>query len=270
MSGRYPAILEHPELGSEARRLHADAVEMLDDIVTNRLLTARGVAGLFPAAADVDDVLVFADGSRREIRERVPFLRQQARRNDDRPNRCLADFIAPGDSGRHDWLGAFVVSTGHGLEEMCARLEADHDDYRAIMARALADRLAEAFAERLHEQVRKNLWGYAEAENLDDQGRLSEEYRGIRPAPGYPACPDHSTKRVLFRLLAAEQNVGTQLTENCAIQPASAVAGWYFSHPAAMYFGVGRIDRDQAADYAARIGMSVEEAERWLAPNLAY
>jgi len=270
MSGRYPAILEHPELGSEARRLHADALEMLDDIVSNRLLTARGMAGLFPAAADVDDVLVFADESRREIRERVAFLRQQARRNDDRPNRCLADFIAPGDSGRHDWLGAFVVSTGQGLEEMCARLEADHDDYRAIMARALADRLAEAFAERLHEQVRKNLWGYAEAEDLDDQGLLSEEYRGIRPAPGYPACPDHSTKRLLFRLLAAEENVGTQLTENCAIQPASAVAGWYFSHPAALYFGIGRIERDQVVEYAARAGMSIEEAERWLAPNLAY
>jgi len=270
LSGRYPAILEHPEHGSEARQLHGDALEMLADIVANRLLTARGVAGLFPAAADVDDVLVFADESRREIRERVTFLRQQARRNDGRPNRCLADFIAPLDSDRHDWLGAFVVSTGHGLEEMCARLEAEHDDYRAIMARALADRLAEAFAERLHEQVRKELWGYAEAENLDNRGLLSGEYRGIRPAPGYPACPDHSTKRALFRLLAAEENAGTRLTENFAIQPAAAVAGWYFSHPAAAYFGIGRVDREQAGDYALRAGMSIEEAERWLAPNLAY
>jgi 5-methyltetrahydrofolate--homocysteine methyltransferase len=270
MAGKYPGIFDDPRVGEQARILYEDAVAVLDTITADGRLHARGVFGLFPAAALGDDIGVFKGPERRELVARVPGLRQQFGKSDGRPNLALADFVAPAESGREDWLGAFVVTTGHGLAEICSTFEKDHDDYRAILARSLADRLAEAFTERLHEQVRRHFWGYAGSEDLGSEGLIQEEYRGIRPAPGYPACPDHSVKRTLFDLLDAEGHSGVNLTETFAMLPAASVAGWYFSHPAATYFGIGRIDRDQVGDYAARNGLTVEEAERWLGPSLAY
>jgi 5-methyltetrahydrofolate--homocysteine methyltransferase len=270
LRGRYPAILDDPRFGEQARALHSDALELLASIVRGGTLKARAALGFFPAVALGDDIGLYEGAERREIVGRVPGLRQQSNKSGGRPNLALADFVAPAESGREDWLGAFVVTAGHGLPEMCASFEAEHDDYRAILARALADRLAEAFAERLHERVRRHYWGYAPGEDLDGEGLIQEEYRGIRPAPGYPACPDHSVKRTLFDLLDAEENVGVSLTESFAMLPAASVAGWYFSHPAATYFGVGRIGRDQVEDYAARNGRTLGEVERWLGPTLAY
>jgi 5-methyltetrahydrofolate--homocysteine methyltransferase len=270
LAGKFPAILDDPRFGEQARSLHRDALELLDSIVAGRRLQARGTLGLFPAVGLGDDIGVYAGTDRQEIAVRVPGLRQQSSKSESRPNLALADFVAPAESRREDWLGAFVVTAGHGLGEMCEAFEAEHDDYRAILARALADRLAEAFAERLHEQVRRDYWGYAADEDLDCEGLIQEEYRGIRPAPGYPACPDHSVKRVLFDLLDAERSTGVRLTESFAMQPAAAVAGWYFAHPASAYFGVGRVGRDQVEDYATRNGRTREEVERWLGPSLAY
>jgi 5-methyltetrahydrofolate--homocysteine methyltransferase len=270
LAGKYPRILDDPRVGEQARALYRDAVALLESIIAGRGLRARGALGLFPAAALGDDIAVFDGPERRTITARVPGLRQQFGKGDGRPNLALADFVAPADSGREDWLGAFVVTAGHGLVEMCEAFEKEHDDYQAILARALADRLAEAFAERLHEQVRRRFWGYAHAEELDGEGLIQEEYRGIRPAPGYPACPDHSVKQVLFDLLDAEHHTGVCLTESCAMLPAASVAGWYLSHPASTYFGIGRIDRDQVQDYATRNGLTIEEVERWLAPVLGY
>jgi len=270
IAGTYPRIFEDPRVGEQARILFDDGMAVLNSMIDAGTLRARGVLGLFPAAALGDDIEVFADAEHRERLALVPGLRQQFGKADGRSNMALADFVAPGDSGRPDWLGAFVVTAGLGLAEICAAFEQDHDDYRAILARSLSDRLAEAFAERLHEQVRRHYWGYAVAEALDNDGLIGEEYRGIRPAPGYPACPDHSVKRTLFDLLGAEERTGVILTESFAMLPAASVAGWYFSHPAATYFGVGRIDRDQVEDYAARRGVTLQEAERWLGPSLAY
>ena len=201
---------------------------------------------------------------------RLHFLRQQADKPADRPDFCLADFIAPKDSGKRDWIGAFVVTAGLGIEEHVARFEADHDDYNAILLKALADRLAEAFAERLHQRVRTEFWGYAPDEALDNEALIAERYRGIRPAPGYPACPDHSEKTTLFRLLDAERNAGVRLTESFAMYPAASVSGYYFSHPKSQYFVVGRVSKEQVEDYARRKGVSVAQAERWLAANLDY
>jgi len=270
LRGKYPAILDDPRFGEQARALHADALELLDSIVRGGTLGARAALGFFPAVALGDDIGLYAGAERREIVGRVPGLRQQSNKSGGRPNLALADFVAPAESGRPDWIGAFVVTAGHGLSDMCASFEAEHDDYRAILARALADRLAEAFAERLHERVRRHYWGYAPGEELDSEGLIQEEYRGIRPAPGYPACPDHSVKRILFDLLDAERSIGVSLTESFAMLPGASVAGWYFSHPAATYFGVGRVGRDQVEDYAARNGLSPSEVERWLGPSLAY
>ena len=270
LAGQYPRILDDPRVGEQARALFADASALLESIISDGRLRARGVLGLFPAAALEDDIGIYEGPGRRELIARVPGLRQQVSKSNGRPNLALADFVAPGESGREDWIGAFVITAGHGISEICAAFEEEHDDYGAILTRALADRLAEAFAERLHERVRRHFWGYAESEELDNQGLIQEEYRGIRPAPGYPACPDHSVKRTLFDLLNAEARAGVSLTENFAMLPAASVAGWYFSHPASTYFGIGRIDRDQVEDYAVRNGLTLEEAERWLAPSLAY
>ncbi len=275
LRGRYPAILDAPEVGPEARRLFADAEAMLDRIERDGLLTAHGVIGLFAAAAVGDDINLYVDGERDEILATSHHLRQQRPRAGDGTCHCLADLIAPRNSGRPDHVGAFVVSTGFGCSDLADRYERDGDSYSAILVKALADRLAEAFAERLHARVRREFWGYAsnealDNEALDNEALIREEYVGIRPAPGYPACPDHSEKRLLFQLLDAEKNVGVRLTENCAMDPAAAVSGWYFSHPASRYFGLGKIDRDQVSDYAERKGMTVAEVERWLAPNLAY
>jgi 5-methyltetrahydrofolate--homocysteine methyltransferase len=271
LAGKWPAILEDPVVGKAAQEVYGDALAMLQRILGRKWLTARGVVGLWPANAVGDDIAVFADERREGVMAVVHMLRQQmARDRADRPNRSLADFIAPRESGVADYIGGFAVTAGHGLAEVVAEFEAGHDDYQAILVKALADRLAEAFAERLHERVRKELWGYAAGEFLTNDQLIAEAYVGIRPAPGYPACPDHTEKRILFDLLRAEANAGITLTESYAMVPAASVAGFYFSHPESRYFGVGRIHRDQVADYARRKGMDLPAMERWLAPNLAY
>lgn len=269
LAGVYPRILDDEVVGGEARRLFDDAQRLLRRIIDERLLRARGVYGFWPANSVGDDVEVYADPSRQAILTRFNMLRQQSARREGQSNQSLADLIAPRESGRIDYLGAFAVTTGHGLEDLCRSFAEDHDDYGAIMSQALADRLAEAFAELLHQQARRDL-GFGTEEHLTIDDLIKERYRGIRPAPGYPACPDHLEKRKIFSLLEAEAHAGITLTESCAMMPASSVSGWYFSHPQAKYFVVGRIGRDQVEDYAARKGMAVTEIERWLAPNLDY
>jgi 5-methyltetrahydrofolate--homocysteine methyltransferase len=271
MKASYPGILEDPEKGEEARRLFADAQEMLDRMDAERWLRARAVIGLFPAnALENDSVELYTDESRREVLTRLNFLRQQKDKSSGRPNRSLADFVAPKATGLPDHVGLFAVTAGIGAEEVARHFEADHDVYRAILVKALADRLAEAFAEHMHERVRKEFWGYARDEALSNDALIREEYRGIRPAPGYPACPEHTEKRTIWELLGVERNAGISLTESCAMTPPSAVSGYYFSHPDSTYFGVAEIGRDQVEDYAGRKGMTLEEAEKWLSPNLAY
>ncbi|MCF7220256.1 methionine synthase [Marilutibacter chinensis] len=266
LAGRFPAILDDKVVGPQASELYRDARAMLRRIVEERWLIAKGVFGLWPANSDGDDVIARIDDEAVVLH----FLRQQADKPSDRPDFCLADFVAPRTSGRQDWIGAFAVTAGIGIEEHVARFEADHDDYNAILLKALADRLAEAFAERLHERVRKEFWGYARDEALDNEALIDEAYAGIRPAPGYPACPEHSEKATLFRILDAERHAGLRLTESFAMYPAAAVSGYYFSHPRSQYFVVGRIGREQVADYASRKGVGVAQAERWLASNLDY
>jgi 5-methyltetrahydrofolate--homocysteine methyltransferase len=269
LKGLYPAILEHEKYGEQARQIFGEANHLLDQIIEEKLLTARGVYGLFPASAVGDDVELYTDEQRSGVLARFHFLRQQIAGDKGEPNRCLADFVAPKSTGLADHLGGFAVTAGIGLKELTTRLRAENDDYNAIMAEALADRLAEAFAEYLHEQVRLT-WGYGKGEALEKNELIAEKYRGIRPAAGYPACPDHTEKGTLFRLLDAEKNAGMVLTESFAMWPASSVSGLYFAHPAARYFSVGKIDRDQVIDYHTRKGMSVGEVERWLGPNLNY
>jgi 5-methyltetrahydrofolate--homocysteine methyltransferase len=268
LPGKYPRVLDDARLGVEARRLFADAQEMLDQVLADGTLRARGVWGLLPAAADGDDLVFFTDESRTAERARVPFLRQQRQSAAGRPNLCLTDFVAPRNSGVADWAGAFVVTAGLGATDLVREFERQGDDYRAILLKSVADRLAEAFAEWLHLRLRREWWGYAADETLDNEGLIAEKYRGIRPAPGYPACPDHVSKRALFALLEAGAATGCELTESCAMSPAATVAGWWFGHPEARYFGVGRLGVDQVADYAARTGLTVEEATTWLAANL--
>jgi 5-methyltetrahydrofolate--homocysteine methyltransferase len=268
--GRYPAILDDPAVGKTARGLFEDAKRLLERIVRESLLEARAAFGFFPAASDGDDIIIYTDESRSKVRATVHTLRQQSRKSGGRHNLALADFVAPRGSGIPDYVGAFAVTAGLGLDLLVAEFEAAHDDYSAILAKALADRLAEAFAERLHERVRKEFWGYASEEALDNDALIHEKYQGIRPAPGYPACPDHTEKATLFALLDAERQAGMQLTESFAMLPAASVSGYYFWRPEAQYFGVGKIGRDQVADYAGRKGLPVQEVERWLAPNLAY
>ncbi|GAA4865053.1 methionine synthase [Luteimonas vadosa] len=274
LAGRYPAILDDAVVGTQARALFADAQAMLARIVDEKWLAAKAVFGLWPAHSVGDDVIVEAShdgGASAQARPvTLHFLRQQVDKPVERPDFCLADFVAPVDSGRHDWIGAFAVTAGIGIEPHVARFEADHDDYNAILLKALADRLAEALAERLHQRVRTEFWGYAPGERLDNGQLIAEGYRGIRPAPGYPACPDHSEKQTLFALLDAPGNAGMTLTENFAMLPTAAVSGYYFSHPGSQYFVVGRLGREQVADYARRKGVSVAQAERWLASNLDY
>ena len=268
LKGRYPDILTDPEVGPEAASLHDDALALLRRIRREGLLAARGIVGLFPANSDGDDIVLYTGESRSERLAVFPCLRQQFAKPGGRPNLSLADFVAPSCSGVRDYAGAFVVTAGEGVAELCAGFEAAGDDYQSIMAKALADRLAEAFAERLHERVRSEFWGYCAGESLTNSQLIAEEYDGIRPAPGYPASPDHSEKRTLFRLLGAER-IGVSLTESCAMMPAASVSGLYVGHPDSFYFGVGRIGRDQLRDYAGRKGMTADEAERWLRPNLA-
>jgi 5-methyltetrahydrofolate--homocysteine methyltransferase len=269
LKGAYPAILEHEVVGEQARQVFADANALLDTIIEKKLLRARAVYGFFPANAVGDDVELYSDASRSQVLERFHFLRQQTHKSSGSPNRCLSDFIAPRATGLPDYLGAFAVTTGFGLKELVLDFKAKHDDYNAIMAEAIADRLAEAFAEYLHRRAREE-WGYGKREDLSQSDLIQEKYRGIRPAPGYPACPDHTEKGTLWRLLDVESKAGITLTESFAMWPGSSVSGFYFAHPQAEYFGLGKIDRDQALDYHQRKGMTLGEVERWLSPNLGY
>ena len=269
LKGVYPRILEHPEQGAQARLIFTEANALLDRIIEENLIAARGVYGFFPANAIGDDVDLYTDGTRENILERFHFLRQQANREGSEPCRSLSDFIAPQETGLHDHIGAFAVTSGIGLKELCDGFRAKHDDYNAIMAEAIADRLAEAFAECLHKRVRDE-WGYGRAENLTTAELIHEKYRGIRPAPGYPACPDHTEKSNLWHLLDVRANTGMLITESFAMWPGSSVSGLYFAHPESRYFSLGKIDRDQVADYAVRKSMTVAEVERWLGQNLNY
>nr|WP_262690234.1 methionine synthase [Kordiimonas aestuarii] len=268
LAGNYPAILEDKVVGESARSLFADAQAMLKQIVDEKWLTARAVVGFWPANAVGDDVVLYTGDNRNEELTRLHFLRQQVQKREGRANDCLADFVAP-EGTKPDWVGGFAVTTGHGIEEHLARFKAAHDDYNDILLKALADRLAEAFAERMHERVRKEFWGYAADENLDKAELIKERYSGIRPAPGYPACPDHSEKPELFRLLDAEAEAGIQLTESFAMLPTAAVSGFYFAHPETHYFGVGKVGEDQVAEYADRRGVDTDQIKRWIRPNLA-
>jgi 5-methyltetrahydrofolate--homocysteine methyltransferase len=276
LSGRYPKILHDEVVGEEARKLFADARAMLKQIIKEKWLTANAVFGLFPANSVTvggglgDDIEIYTDESRSKVAMTWHNLRQQTKKPADIPNYCLADFIAPRDSGIADYIGGFAVTAGIGIDARVAEFEKQNDDYSAILLKALADRLAEAFAELLHARVRREFWGYATDENLDNDALISEKYRGIRPAPGYPACPEHTEKGPLFKLLMAPENAGITITENFAMFPTAAVSGFYLSHPQAKYFAIGKIDKDQVIDYAKRKDMTLAEAERWLAPVLSY
>jgi 5-methyltetrahydrofolate--homocysteine methyltransferase len=270
LAGNYPRILEDAVVGETARQLFAEAQAMLQRVVGEGWLTARAVIGFWPANSVGDDVELYTGEDRGQVLTTVRFLRQQVAKRDSRPDMCLADFVAPKDSGVADWLGGFAVTAGIGIDEHLEAFRAQHDDYSAILLKALADRLAEAFAERMHQRVRKEFWGYAPDEDFTNEDLIKERYRGIRPAPGYPACPDHTEKPGLFRLLDATANAGITLTESMAMLPTAAVSGYYLSHPEAQYFGIGKIGRDQVEDYARRKGEPVQVIERWLGSNLAY
>jgi 5-methyltetrahydrofolate--homocysteine methyltransferase len=269
LKGVYPRILEHPEHGAQAQQVFNEGNALLDIIIQKKLITARGVYGFFPASSAGDDVELYADDKREKVVERFHFLRQQSNKEGSEPCRSLADFIAPKETALPDHIGAFAVTSGIGLKELCDSYRAKHDDYNAIMAEAIADRLAEAFAECLHKRAREE-WGYGGAEGLSNADLIQEKYRGIRPAAGYPACPDHTEKGTLWRLLDVQSNTGMLITESFAMWPGSSVSGLYFAHPESRYFSLGKIDRDQVADYSKRKGMSVAEVERWLGQNLNY
>ncbi len=270
LAGKFPAILTDEIVGEECTKLYADAQAMLQKIVAEKWIQAKAIIGFFPANRSGDDIVLYTDESRTQPLTTLHNLRMQMERNGQQANFCLSDFVAPVESGKADWLGAFAVSAGFGIEAHMQAFRAQHDDYSAIMLEALCDRFAEALAERMHERVRKEFWGYAAAETLDNDAMIAEQYQGIRPAPGYPACPDHTEKGTLWQLLDVEAQIGMKITESFAMYPAASVSGWYFSHPESRYFGIGRIARDQVEDYAKRKGMTLEQAERWLAPVLGY
>ncbi len=270
LSGKYPLILKHEVVGEEATKLFNDANAMIDEIIAKKKLTAKAVIGLFPAVREQDDLVVFADDTRETQLMRLHQLRQQSKKPAGQYNRCLADYVADQASGINDYVGAFAVSSGFGCDEMVAAFNAQHDDYNSILAKAVADRLAEAAAEYLHEKVRKEYWGYAPDENFDNDALIREQYQGIRPAPGYPACPEHTEKGLLWELLKVQENIGMELTSSFAMWPGAAVSGWYFAHPDSKYFAVAKVAKDQVLDYAARKGMTIEQAERWLSANLDY
>ena len=270
LHGHFPKILEDNVVGEEAKKLYADAQDMLNQIIEEKWLTAKAVIGLFPAnTVNHDDIELYQDESRTEVLQTCHHLRMQIERVGNH-NFCLADFVAPKTTNVNDYMGTFAVTAGHGIEEHVARFEAAHDDYNAIMLKCLADRLAEALAERMHERVRKEFWGFASEETLNNEALIKEKYQGIRPAPGYPACPDHTEKSTLWELLKPDENIGLNLTENFAMYPTAAVSGWYFSHPKARYFGITNVGKDQVEDYAVRKDIMIEEAEKWLAPVLDY
>ncbi|MDP2228776.1 MAG: vitamin B12 dependent-methionine synthase activation domain-containing protein, partial [Moraxellaceae bacterium] len=271
LAGKYPAIFEDDVVGEAARNLFADAQVILKRMINEKKVKAHGVIGLWPAArTGADDTVIFKDDSRSEVLTTLHHLRQQSDKASGTPNYSLADFIAPAQSPARDYIGAFAVTAGDGCDEFAKEFEAIGDDYNAIMVKALADRLAEAFAEHLHERVRREFWGYAPDEALPNEALIKEKYVGIRPAPGYPACPDHTEKSALFDILQATANTGITLTEHFAMYPTAAVSGWYFSHPDSDYFNVGKLEEDQVLDYAKRKGWDRKQAERWLSPNLGY
>ncbi len=269
LKGKYPAIFENETVGSVAKELFDNASKLLRRIIDEKLLKARGVYGFWPAASDGEDVVLYSDESRKNELTRFHFLRQQWQRKGRDVYRSLADYIAPIDSGRQDYIGAFAVTAGHGCDELAAAFDAENDDYNSIMTKAIADRLAEAFAEMMHQRARTD-WQYGKDEGLNSEELIDEKYRGIRPAAGYPSCPDHTEKRALFELLQAEQVAGISLTESFAMAPGASVSGLYFAHPEARYFAVDRISKEQVEDYAKRQGVEVGHVERWLAPNLGY
>ncbi len=270
LSGKYPAILEHELIGEEASKLFNDANRMLDELIAKDTIKARAIFGLYPAASDGDDILVYADESKQQVLKRLAHLRQQTAKPAGQFNRCLSDYVASHDSGIDDYIGAFAVSSGFGVDDLVAKYDAEHDTYNSILLKAVADRLAEASAEYLHEQVRKHYWGYSANEDFDNESLIREQYQGIRPAPGYPACPEHTEKQSLWDLLDVENNIGMELTSSYAMWPGAAVSGWYFAHPQSKYFAVAKVDKQQAESYAERKGWSLSEAEKWLAPNLNY
>jgi 5-methyltetrahydrofolate--homocysteine methyltransferase len=270
LRGRYPKIFEDEYVGGEAKKLFDDANKILDEIIGGKLLKAQAVVGLFPAnTIEGDTVEIYTDDYRLDVATKFHMLRQQSAKAKGVPNIALSDFLLEKKTGQ-DYMGAFAVTAGIGIEAILERYQKEHDDYSSIIVKALADRMAEALAELMHEKVRKELWGYAPNESFQNDDLIREKYTGIRPAPGYPACPEHTEKRTLFALLNVEETTGIRLTESCAMYPAAAVSGFYFAHPQSKYFPVGKIDKDQVEDYAARKGMSIEEAERWLSPILAY
>jgi 5-methyltetrahydrofolate--homocysteine methyltransferase len=270
LAGKYPKILNDDVVGDEATKLFEDAQLMLKKIVDEKWLTARAVIGFFPANSIGDDIELYVDDNHKEVQVVLHHLRQQLAKTKERPNLCLSDFVAPKHSGQNDYLGAFAVTTGIGIEKYIKQFEKQHDDYNSILLKSLADRLAEAFAERMHERVRKEYWAYAMDESLSNEELVAESYRGIRPAPGYPACPDHTEKQSLWSLIQPDLNAGIEITESYAMLPAAAVSGWYFSHPESQYFGTGKIHKDQVEDYAQRKGVKVSIIERWLASLLDY
>jgi 5-methyltetrahydrofolate--homocysteine methyltransferase len=271
LAGKYPRILEDEVVGEAASKLYEDAREMLALIVKEKWLNARAVIGLFPAnSIGHDDIEVYVDDKRKGILEDFHSLRQQTQKPPDQANFALADFIAPKETGVNDYIGAFAVAAGFGIEEKLTEFEKDHDDYSSIMLKALADRLAEALAERMHLRVRQEYWGYVPEETLDNDGLIAEKYQGIRPAPGYPACPDHTEKPLIWDMLKVEEHTGITLTDSYAMYPTAAVSGFYFSHPDSRYFGLGKINRDQVTNYAHRKGMEIHQMERWLSPALGY
>ena len=269
LKGKYPRIFDHKVVGEQAKELYRDANELLDQIIHDRSLQANAAYGFWPAASDGDDIILYQDESRKEESVRLHTLRQQWERRGQKDYRSLADYVAPYESGRKDYIGGFVVTTGMGADQLANKFKVDLDDYKAIMVQAVADRLAEAFTELMHEKARQE-WGFGTDESLSKAELIDEKYRGIRPAAGYPACPDHTEKRTLFDLLQAEQNTGVELTTSFAMTPAASVSGLYFGHPESRYFAVDRVTRDQVESYAKRKGRPIEEIERWLGPNLAY
>ncbi|HMS65688.1 MAG TPA: vitamin B12 dependent-methionine synthase activation domain-containing protein, partial [Ignavibacteria bacterium] len=270
LAGKYPEILEDKIVGEQARELLKDAKALLDKIIKEKWLQAKGVIGIWNVNSVGDDIEVYTDESRKEVKKVFHTLRQQGQKSSNVPNIALSDFIAPKETGLNDYFGGFAVTAGIGIEKWIKKFADDHDDYNKIMLQALGDRLAEAFAELMHKKVRTEYWGYSKDEKLGNDDLIKEKYVGIRPAPGYPACPDHTEKWLLFEMLDAEKNAGIKLTESLAMYPASSVSGMYYAHPQSRYFGLGKIGKDQVEDYAERKGMKIGEIERWLSSNLNY
>jgi 5-methyltetrahydrofolate--homocysteine methyltransferase len=270
LHGKYPAILSDEVVGVEATKLLKEAKALLQRIIDEKWLSANAVFGIWPANSIGDDIEVYTNENRDGVLETIHHLRQQNKKVAGQANYCLSDFIAPRESGNIDYVGGFAVTAGIGIEEHLRKFEADHDDYNSIMLKALADRLAEAFAERLHQRIRTEFWGYTNEDGIENSELIQEKYRGIRPAPGYPACPDHTEKELLFKLLNATKNTGIELTESFAMYPTAAVSGWYFTSAESKYFGLGKIGKDQVIEYASRKSYSIEEMERWLSPVLSY